>query len=224
MEVTAAGKPGKRQGLGKALRRLGRGALKLTCGLALLAFVAITVFAVRSYWVQDLAQVAYQWYPTPDAYRARWLAVRSLRGTVSFGIVRNDLDFRRPAHGVRDATEREWVDGFLKRNPKGFRGSYSKLPAALNQMRVNFFHPSYKHRDQSGAWRHDEYWTVTIPSAYVMLVLLVLPCLYGTRMLRRHARVRRGLCVHCGYDLRASGAICPECGSSRTLQDAARGT
>ncbi len=35
---------------------------------------------------------------------------------------------------------------------------------------------------------------------------------------RRHrtlvSRLRGGLCVHCGYDVRASKSVCPECGKS----------
>jgi hypothetical protein len=56
---------------------------------------------------------------------------------------------------------------------------------------------------------------LTIPHWFVIAVLGVAPAIAGRRLhhrWRRRRRVRRGLCADCGYDVRASGERCPECG------------
>ena len=53
------------------------------------------------------------------------------------------------------------------------------------------------------------YWSVT-----VLASLLPVYCLAKVpAALRRRRRIRRGLCVQCGYDMRASTDRCPECGT-----------
>ena len=54
------------------------------------------------------------------------------------------------------------------------------------------------------------YWGVCLLSGILPAIWLPL----AARRFRRARRLRRGRCVACGYDLRASGDICPECGRS----------
>lgn len=57
-------------------------------------------------------------------------------------------------------------------------------------------------------------WMVRLPLWIPALLLTIMP----TRMVfiryRDRRRLRRGLCVCCGYDLRASTGRCPECGEA----------
>lgn len=51
------------------------------------------------------------------------------------------------------------------------------------------------------------YWPLAVATG-------ALPLLWFPRFLRRAYRRRKGLCASCGYDLRASGDRCPECGAA----------
>lgn len=54
------------------------------------------------------------------------------------------------------------------------------------------------------------------PIAYLLVLFGGYPVLILIRRpLRRRRRLKRGLCVTCGYDLRGSPERCPECGSKR---------
>ena len=50
------------------------------------------------------------------------------------------------------------------------------------------------------------------PHWLVVLLSAVPPLRWGLRTRQRRHRARVGLCLHCGYDLRASTERCPECG------------
>jgi hypothetical protein len=60
------------------------------------------------------------------------------------------------------------------------------------------------------------YRRISMPGLYIIMLTLVLPLFESKRAItesRRDRRWRHGLCPCCGYDLRGSSRVCPECGS-----------
>jgi hypothetical protein len=67
---------------------------------------------------------------------------------------------------------------------------------------------------QQAKWLYSEkiFIAVTVPYASLALVTSLLPLAFVMASFHFRLRRRPGLCVGCGYDLRASKGICPECG------------
>jgi hypothetical protein len=62
---------------------------------------------------------------------------------------------------------------------------------------------------------------VMMPWGVVAGVFGIVPMWWGlqaARERRKEQRTIRGLCVHCGYDLRGAGGICPECGKGKAKE------
>jgi len=52
-----------------------------------------------------------------------------------------------------------------------------------------------------------------VPHWFLAAAAAIIPILRLGRLHRRYRRRRRGMCVKCGYDLRATKNRCPECGT-----------
>jgi hypothetical protein len=57
---------------------------------------------------------------------------------------------------------------------------------------------------------------------YLLLLMLTLLLPYHAQRKQRQRR-EMGLCLHCGYDLRASKERCPECGTPIPAQTVSKG-
>jgi hypothetical protein len=67
----------------------------------------------------------------------------------------------------------------------------------------------------AGNWRFGGrlFLTVSAPYWFLLVLLTLLPGLWLFFYSRRRWRTQKGLCLVCGYDLRATPDRCPECGT-----------
>jgi hypothetical protein len=61
-----------------------------------------------------------------------------------------------------------------------------------------------------------------VPAALCLPVAIVWGSVLASRAIRTRERRRHGLCIACGYDLRATAGRCPECGAERCATDNGR--
>jgi len=93
--------------------------------------------------------------------------------------------------------------------PRGW--TFGNVP---NGMRVHGFIPWFENQVVPTDYGTMQYSSLVLPLYIPILILAILPLLAGRRIHRRRKRMKLGLCLKCGYDLRASKDRCPECGEN----------
>jgi hypothetical protein len=148
-------------------------------------FALVTSFWVRSYWVADF--FAYTHVSEPGFMQ---VGVDSVRRSIHFTYHRTPASL--PSGG-------------------SIRFSHAHAPAdsvrVLND--VNGFGKVRVASMDGTVFVYHDFW---FPHLLAMAVFALLPTWWLLRFRRSRQRVTEGLCLNCGYDLRASVGRCPECG------------
>jgi hypothetical protein len=77
------------------------------------------------------------------------------------------------------------------------------------------FGAAFRTERSADAWGWSENRRLIVIDYWLLIILASMPPILrlGIPMVRRTRRKRRGLCLTCGYDLRATPNRCPECGT-----------
>jgi hypothetical protein len=105
--------------------------------------------------------------------------------------------------------------------PQKYRGHWAHNRVAESDIDPSYkFHFPYQFQVREGqsfvaakgVTAHQ--WLIEVPGWFVMVLASVIPAIWYGRRVRLSRRRRLGLCLVCGYDLRASRERCPECGTA----------
>ena len=191
------------------MKRLLRILFNVLTVLSLLICLATVVLWVRSYRLADFIGYSHNDPPGPRA--VDWaLHATSAGGRVAF-IQLRDV-YTDPVQISSQARERypsrwyRWDDRSVPVRRAG--NGFPTILGAGFRARRNV-HPNYTNM----------YRAIVLPHAALVALTALAPAWWFVAARRRRLRTTRrnaGLCVKCGYDLRATPDRCPECGTAVT--------
>jgi hypothetical protein len=170
------------------------------------------VVSVRGHFRNDTAYLTFRWYPQPHLLNMRSLYTHWVCGTVEFTIIRNDYDLQHREMLWPDGLKPGFVEEFRRKYPRGFSTYYEAPPNSFTIADVHAFTISTAHTEIKNLASHNEWWTISVPGWMPLIVFSIAPARWLWLSRRRWSRVRRGLCIGCGYNLCSSRDRCPECG------------
>jgi hypothetical protein len=174
-----------------SMRRLARHLFTVLSALSLLLCVAVCVLWVRSQWTVD-----WIFWGRYDNSQRRSI---SLIAQVKLGVIAFSYD---------DQVERASAESLRLPNPPRKSVWITHSVSSPPPMGVGGF-------SSSQPWISVRHREAQVKLIYLGLLTLVVPCWWWWSQVRekRRRRIRAGVCVQCGYDLRATPDRCPECGA-----------
>lgn len=189
------------------MRRLGRWLFHLAAVGSLLLCLGVCSLWIRSYSSRDQLRVHhYTVYPDCDLVH-NWI-MASAAGGLSFSHL---IDHYRSGE-TRNSPFWRYSRGVGPTYP--FYGVRSLIPGQ-NQL-SSWQKAGFEYSDSSTGSPPSVIRGIIVPHWFAGAVLSVCPCLwllFVLPALKTQRRLNRGLCPVCGYDLRATPARCPECGT-----------
>jgi hypothetical protein len=170
------------------MRGLARHFFTLLAAVSLLLCVAVCVLWVRSYFTSDLMHL--------DG-GSRWIYISTCQGSLMCGTwLKSDHNPTiQPRYRTVPPNDLAWI------GPQHRRRAARKFGGI-------------------GFWYFDQVSGTTpslreviVPLWFIAICGAIIPLVHAHHALRSHQRQRVGLCLTCGYDLRASPERCPECGA-----------
>jgi hypothetical protein len=171
-------------------------------GISLLLCVATAVLWLRSYYSKDKLSWASPYSTTSAGTAANGVYLVSNGGAIVFGQESGTWAKSFPYWG-------ETYDG-----PRGF--SLRSEPHPRYSIGPGFWGNNYVDAQRASRWNpayvnHERF--IRIPWWAIFVTALLTSTPFLVPEVRRRRRRLRGLCVRCGYDLRATPGGCPECGT-----------
>jgi hypothetical protein len=179
------------------MKRMGWWLFNVLTILSLLFLLATATWAVRSYYFADSV-----FGSVPGR---RWYQLESIRGGIEISVYdpmfENSFDQPHTQYEVGHRSHdlsRPNKSSAMKTNLWGFKASRSTYDGGGEG-------PGNERIIEIRALRMP-YWSFT-------LLFILLPMANGCLLWKRGRAMQRGLCLRCGYDLRATPDFCPECGT-----------
>jgi hypothetical protein len=189
------------------MKRLLRILLNTVATLLFLISLITAILGIRSFFVQDWLD-----YQITDPQNRRWTGYTFSSNRGLLYVSMSKFNFDQPGQ----------AEAYAKLHPHPEGLSYRRFPPRNNDLltgsllkRLGFLVIlEYDTPDIQSTYSFPRAW---VPHWFVILLTLMLAAILVYRSIRTRRRHRLGLCPACGYDLRFSPDLCPECGSALSI-------
>jgi hypothetical protein len=193
-----------------AVKKLTVKILTAFSALLLLFSIGAAVMWIRSYFVGE----AFDWsLPSQDPLVDRSLSINSGRGGIAFSFdqwAAWELGVRKPALRNQSVKSFQHIELVKPYYPRVLNSAwFSRWGFEWSGYDVTISPTSVGNGIIKARNILVPYWSLLVPTAIPALVWLMLL----KKRRKRNGRLAKGLCLRCGYDLRATPQRCPECGA-----------